>query len=82
MKVQLLIGALGGPLELRGTLNDPLALRPKMAKIDHKSKKIENHNRINNQGPFFGTRSGGKVSLEVKLLLGALGGPSRITRHP
>ena len=27
--------------------------------------------RIDNQGPFFGTRSGGRVSLEVKLLLGA-----------
>ena len=39
-----------------------------------KVKKLKNHNLINNQGPFFGTRPGGRVSLEVKLLMGALRG--------
>ena len=40
MEVKLLIGALGGPHKLQGTLKDP-PLRPKMAKNDHNSKKIE-----------------------------------------
>ena len=47
-----------------------------------KVKKLKNHNRINNQGPFFGTRPGGRVSLEVKLLIGALGGPHKLLGAP
>ena len=43
-----------------------------------KVKKLKDHNRIKNQGPFFGTRPGGRVSLEVKLLIGALGGPHEL----
>ena len=50
----------------------------KWLKMTIKVKKLENHNRINNQGPFFGTRPGGKVSLEVKLLIEALGGPQEL----
>ena len=50
-----------------------------MAKNDQKGKKKKkNHNRINNQGPYFGTRSGGRVFLEVKLLIEALGGPHEL----
>ena len=56
--------------------------RSKIAKNDHKSKKLKNHNKINNQGPFFGTRSGGRVFLEVKLLIGALGGPHELLGAP
>ena len=47
-----------------------------------KVKKLKNHNLINNQGPFFGTRPGGRVSLEVKLLIGALGGPHKLLGAP
>ena len=47
-----------------------------------KVKKLKNHNLINNQGPFFGTRPGGRVSLEVKLLIGALGGPPEFCVTP
>ena len=47
-----------------------------------KVKKLKNHNLINNQGPFFGTRPGGRVSLEVKLLIEALGGPHELLGSP
>ena len=47
-----------------------------------KVKELKNHNKINNQGPFFGTRSGGRVFLEVKLLIGALGGPHKVRGTP
>ena len=43
---------------------------------------MKNHNRINIQGPVFGTRSGGRVFLEVKLLIGALGGPHELLGAP
>ena len=43
---------------------------------------MKNHNKINNQGPFFGTRPRGRVSLEVKLLIGALGGPYKLLGAP
>ena len=47
-----------------------------------KVKKLKNHNRINNQGPFFGTRPGVRVSLKLKLLIGALGGPHKLLGAP
>ena len=47
----------------------------KWLKMTIKVKKLENHNRINNQGPFFWHQTRGRVSLEVKLLIEALGGP-------
>ena len=47
-----------------------------------KVKKLKNHNLINNQGPFFGTRPGGRVSLEVKLLIEALGVPHKLFGTP
>ena len=53
MEVKLLMGALGGPREKASAPKAPQ--RPKIAKNDHKSKKIEKKiNRIINQGPFFG----------------------------
>ena len=50
--------------------------RPEV-KNDQKSKKLKNHNLINNQGPFFDTEPWGRVSLEDKLLIVALGGPHK-----
>ena len=54
----------------------------KWLKMTIKVKKLENHNRINNQGLFFGTRPGGRVSLEVRLLIEALGGPHELLSAP
>ena len=56
----------------------------KWLKMTKKSEiKLENHKRINNQGPFcFGTRPWGRVSLEVKLLIEALGGPHKLLGAP
>ena len=54
----------------------------KEPKKNYNVRKWKNHNGINNQGPFFGTRSGGRVSLEVKLLIGALGGPHELLGAP
>ena len=54
----------------------------KWLKMTIKVKELKNHNKINNQGPFFGTRSGGRVFLEVKLLIGALGGPHELLGAP
>ena len=85
MEVKLLIGALGGPHESHASpKGSPGAPRgQKWLKMTIKVKKLENHNRINNQDPFFfGTRPGGKVSLEVKLLIEALGGPHELLSAP
>ena len=54
----------------------------KWLKMTIKVKKLENHNRINNQGPFFWHQTRGRVSLEVKLLIGALGGPHESLAAP
>ena len=53
-----------------------------MAKMTIKVKKLKKQNKINNQGPFLGTRSGGRVFLDVKLLIGALGGPHKLLGAP
>ena len=47
-----------------------------------KVEKLKNHNWINDLCLFFGTGPRGRVSLEVKLLKGALGGPHELLGAP
>ena len=54
----------------------------KWLKMTIKVKKLKNHNLINNQGPFFGTEPWGRVSLEDKLLIVALGSPHKLFGTP
>ena len=58
LEAKLLIGALGGPHKLLGAPKGPLRGQ-KWLKMTIKVKKSKNHDRINNQGPFFGSRPGG-----------------------
>ena len=55
-------------------------LKPPRGRLEVKND--QNHNLIIDQRPFFGTRPGGRVSLEVKQLIGALRGPHKSLAAP